>query len=154
MFGSALTDNQLEAMRTYLGNKWLGSIERQIVPGCLEIAQGATLDFGGGDWTLDTVKGAGTIGTANVTVTGSLEAGLTVGGTLTFAEGATIDISCFDKTPVGSEVVFLTADSIVNWPHKVRSRTRMCAPRCVENGDGTVSLVGVLSATRFAIHLR
>ena len=154
MFGSALTDNQLEAMRTYLGNKWLGSIERQIVPGCLEIAQGATLDFGGGDWTLDKIKGAGTIGTANVTVTGSLDAGLTVGGKLTFAEGATIDISCFDKTAIGSEVVFLTADSIVNWPHKVRSRTRMCAPRCVENGDGTVSLVGVLSATRFAIHLR
>ena len=154
MFGSALTDNQLEAMRTYLGNKWLGSIERQIVPGCLEIAQGATLDFGGGDWTLDTVKGTGTIGSANVTVTGSLEAGLTVGGMVTFADGAAIDISCFDKTPVGSEVVFLTADSIVNWPHKVRSRNRMCVPRCVENGDGTVSLVGVLSATRFDIRLR
>lgn len=154
MFGSALTDNQLEAMRTYLGNKWLGSIERQIVPGCLEIAQGATLDFGGGDWTLDTVKGAGTIGTANVTVTGSLEAGLTVGGTVTFAEGATIDLSPFDTAEIGTHVVVLTADKIENWPTKIRSNSRVCALRLVENANGTFSLEGDLSAAGFAIKIR
>ncbi|MBE6382617.1 MAG: tyrosine-protein phosphatase [Lentisphaerae bacterium] len=154
MFGSALSDNQLEAMRTYLGNKWLGSIERQIVPGCLEIAQAATLDFGGGDWTLDTVKGAGTIGTANVTVTGSLEAGLTVGGTVTFAQGATIDLSPFDTAEIGTHVVVLTADKIENWPTKIRSKSRVCALRLVENANGTVSLEGDLSAAGFAIKIR
>ena len=153
-YDHALTSEQIDSIYAYLKAKWLTPGDVSNMPSNILLENGATLDFGGGNWTFDTIKGTGTIGTANVTVTGSLEAGLTVGGTLTFAEGATIDISCFDKTAIGSEVVFLTADSIVNWPHKVRSRNRMCVPRCVENGDGTVSLVGVLSATRFEIRLR
>ena len=100
------------------------------------------------------MKGSGTIGTANIVVEGSIEPGLVVEGSVTFAEGATIDISCFDRSAPVGEVVFLTADSIENWPRKVRSSRRLSALRLVENQDGTVSLVGKVAAIGLGIRLR
>ena len=48
----------------------------------------------------------------------------------------------------------LTADSIENWPRKVRSSRRLSSLRLVENQDGTVSLVGKVAAIGLGIRLR
>lgn len=153
-FDRALTTAEQEALQSYLAVKWLTPCDSANIPSDVLLDEGATLDFGGGTWTFDTVKGAGTIGTANIVVEGSIEPGLVVEGNVTFAEGATIDISCFDRSAPGGDVVFLTADSIENWPRKVRSSRRLAALRLVENQDGTVSLVGKVAAIGLGIRLR
>ena len=154
IFNRRLTDEEIAAVREYLYVKWTTPADVENIPSDVLLEDGATLDFGGGTWTFDTVKGSGTIGTANIVVEGSIEPGLVVEGSVTFAEGATIDISCFDRSAPGGEVVFLTADSIENWPRKVRSSRRLSALRLVENQDGTVSLVGKVAAIGLGIRLR
>ncbi len=154
IFNRRLTDEEIAAVREYLYVKWTTPADVENIPSDVLLEDGATLDFGGGTWTFDTVKGSGTIGTANIVVEGSIEPGLVVEGSVTFAEGATIDISCFDRSAPGGDVVFLTADSIENWPRKVRSSRRLSALRLVENQDGTVSLVGKVAAIGLRILLR
>ncbi len=154
IFNRRLTDEEIAAVREYLYVKWTTPADVDNIPSDVLLEDGATLDFGGGTWTFDTVKGSGTIGTANIVVEGSIEPGLVVEGSVTFAEGATIDISRFDRSAPGGEVVFLTADSIENWPRKVRSSRRLSALRLVENQDGTVSLVGKVAAIGLGIRLR
>ena len=154
IFNRRLTDEEIAAVREYLYVKWTTPADVENIPSDVLLEDGATLDFGGGTWTFDTVKGSGTIGTANIVVEGSIEPGLVVEGSVTFAEGATIDISCFDRSAPGGEVVFLTADSIENWPRKVRSSRRLSSLRLVENQDGTVSLVGKVAAIGLGIRLR
>ena len=153
-FDRALTTAEQAALQSYLAVKWLTPCDSANIPSDVLLEDGATLDFGGGTWTFDTVKGSGTIGTANIVVEGSIEPGLVVEGSVSFTEGATIDISCFDRSAPGGEVVFLTADSIENWPRKVRSSRRLSALRLVENQDGTVSLVGKVAAIGLGIRLR
>ena len=153
-FDRALTTAEQEALQSYLAVKWLTPCDSANIPSDVLLEDGATLDFGGGTWTFDTVKGSGTIGTANIVVEGSIEPGLVVEGSVAFAEGATIDISCLDRSAPGGEVVFLTADSIENWPRKVRSSRRLSSLRLVENQDGTVSLVGTLTYAGFGISFR
>ena len=153
-FDRALTAAEQEALQAYLYAKWFTPADMSNIPSNIMLENNATLDFGGGLWTFDTIKGSGTLGTANIVVTGSMEPGLTVGGAVTFAEGATIDISPYDRTPIGTHVTFLTADSIVGWPKMVRSQYRMCALRIVDNGNGTVSLVGELAAVGFSVFLK
>jgi len=154
IFNRRLTDEEIAAVREYLYVKWTTPADVENIPSDVLLEDGATLDFGGGTWTFDTVKGSGTIGTANIVVEGSIEPGLVVEGNVTFAEGATIDISCFDRSAPGGDVVFLTADSIENWPRKVRSSRRLSSLRLVENQDGTVSLVGKVAAIGLGIRLR
>lgn len=153
-FDHALTEEEMTQIRTYLAAKWFTPADMSNIPPNILLENNATLDFGGGNWTFDTVKGAGTIGTANVTVMASIEPGLTVGGAVTFANGATIDMSAYNKTPAGTLVTFLTADSVVGWPRKVKSKSRSAALRLVDNGNGTVSLVGELAAVGFSVRLR
>ena len=141
-------------MRDYLYVKWCTEADMSNIPSDVLLGNNATLDFGGGTWTFDTVRGAGTIGSADVVVERSIEPGLVVEGGVTFAEGATIDISSYDDVPPGDVVVFLTADSIAGWPSKVRSRKRISVLSLVENQDGTVSLVGTIAPVGFAFHVR
>lgn len=154
VFSRPLEDTEVEKVRDYLYSKWFNPGDVSGVPANLEVAAGATLDFGGGRWTFDTIKGAGAIGTADVTVTGSIDAGVTVGGKLTFGEGARIDISALDAEPVGREVVILTAKEFVNAPAVAMSVKRRASLKTVSNDDGTVSLVGKLDSRGMRLFLR
>ena len=123
-------------------------------PSNIILENNALLDFGGGNWTFDTVKGAGTLGTADVTIAGSIDAGVTVDGEVTFAVGAKIDCSACSSTAAGMKVVFLTAAKITNWPSKARSGKRVFTLCLIENQDGTVSLVGTLASVGCSISIR
>ncbi len=153
-FDRALTEAEITDIYDYLKVKWFECKEIGCVPANLEVADGATLDFGGGSWTFDAIDGAGTIGNANITVNGSIDAGVTVGGTVTFGEDATIDISGYEKTAPGTRVVVLTAKEIVNPPTIATSAKRRVALELVDNEDGTWSLVGTLDTRGMRLYLR
>ena len=154
-FDRALTTDEQVAIQNYLVAKWVDNgDDMSNMPTNLVIENGATIDFGGGWWTFGTITGSGTIGTANVTITGSMDPGLTVGGKVVFANGATINLAALPKSALGTTVTFLTADSIENFPRKVRGGGRISSPCLVDNGDGTVSLVGTVSSDGFSIRLR
>ena len=153
-YDHALTSEQIDSIYDYLKAKWLTPGDVSNIPSNIILENSAALDFGGGSWTFNTIKGAGTIGTANINIIDSIEPGLTVEGSVTFGQNATIDISSLNKVSPGTEVVFLTADSVANWPHKVSSKVRKAIIRLVDNQDGTVSLVGTLDSTGFCAVLR
>ena len=153
-FDRALTAEERVAIQNYLAAKWITKADMSNMPTNLVIENGAMIDFGGGWWTFGTITGSGTIGTANVTITGSMDPGLTVGGKVVFANGATINLAALPKSALGTTVTFLTAESIENFPRKVRGGGRISSPRLVDNGDGTVSLVGIVSSAGFKITLR
>ena len=154
VFARRLVTAEREAIRDYLYGKWLLSYDLSNLPENLLVEEGATIDYGGGEWTFAKVGGAGTIANANITVTGTIEPGLTVGGIVTFAPGAKFDISPLDDVANGTEVVFLTANGIVGWPLRATSGKHSARLSLVDNGDGTVSLVGTLTASGFLFNVR
>lgn len=124
--------------------------------GVFEVLNGANLaKYGGGSWTFAAIKGAGTIGNANVTVTGSVQPGLVVDGTLTFGAGSGIDFSTLPKPAEGDEIVLVTCNGLVgdpavlNW--KFGNKIKL---QSVDNGNGTVSVVGTVICGGFSIMLK
>jgi len=153
-FDRALTVAEQDALQSYLSVKWFTAADMSNIPRNIAIENNSTIDFGGGYWTFDTVTGTGTIGNANVVITGSIQPGLTVGGTVTFAENARFDMSPYEMGATGQQIVFLTAEKIENAPDKARGESRIAHLALVDNGDGTVSLVGVLQSAGFSFKLR
>lgn len=143
MFDKGLTDEELSAVRTYLHTKWFTPFDGTTVPSNIALENDARLDFGGGTWTFESVKGAGTIGNANVVVSDGIEPGLVIEGTVTFADGAGFDFASLDVQPAFGDMVLLTCNGIVgepalkNWKYP----TRALKLRTQDNGDGTVSIV-------------
>ena len=154
VFASRLSTADRETIRDYLYNKWLISYDLENLPDNILVREGATIDYGGGQWTFTTVKGTGTIANANVVVARTIEPGLTVGGMVTFAPGARFDISPLDNFANGTEVVFLTANKIEAWPPRASSSKHAATLSLVQNADGTVSLVGTLASAGFSFYLR
>ncbi len=156
MFDKALSDEELAAVRAYLHTKWFTPFDGTTVPSNLSLENGARIDFGGGSWTFDTITGTGTIGNANVTVEDSIAPGLVIEGTVTFAPGAGFDLSSIVEKPALGDMVLLTCkgvrgESVVkNWAFK----TRTLRLRTVDNGDGTVSIVGNVRDVGLMIILR
>jgi len=144
IFNRKLTDEEQAAVRDYLYTKWYTAADMSNIPANLTLENGARIDFGGGSWTFDKITGAGTIGNANVTVEDSIAPGLVIEGTVTFAPGAGFDLSSIVEKPALGDMVLLTCkgvrgESVVkNWAFK----TRTLRLRTVDNGDGTVSIVG------------
>ena len=124
-------------MRDYLYAKWFTPGDISNIPSSLALADGVLFDLGGGDWTFATITGAGTIGSANVTVTGSVQPGLVVDGALAFASGATLDVAGLSAAPD----VFLTAKSITGAPASVQIGGETVKLRVKDNKNGTFSLV-------------
>ena len=153
-FDRALTQAEQDAMFNYLKLKWFSSGDASNIPQNMSLEENGRIDFGGGSWTFNTIKGTGTIVNATVVVTGTVEPGLVVEGGVVFAPGATIDISPLESLPTGTHVVFMTANSIAGYPARVKSNGRMSYVSLVDNGDGTVSLVGVIGVHAMSIHLR
>ena len=154
-FDKALTDEEMTEVRTYLYNKWFTDADMSNIPANVALENNATLDFGGGSWTFAAIKGAGTIGNANVTVTSSVQPGLVVDGTLTFGAGSGIDFSTLPKPAEGDEIVLVTCNgltgdpAVLNW--KFGNKIKLQA---VDNGDGTVSVVGTVICGGFSIMLK
>ena len=153
-YDHALTEEEVSAVYSYLQAKWFTPVDLDNIPSSILLKNNATLDFGGGSWTFDKIKGAGTIGTADVTVTGSIDAGVTVEGDVTFSDGAGIDISSLDNAAAGTTVELLTANSATGYPPRVVSGKRMVDVKTRTNADGTVTLYGTLVTKGFNIRLR
>ena len=156
MFDKALSDEELAAVRAYLHTKWFTPFDDTTVPSNLALGNDARLDFGGGTWTFESVKGAGTIGNANVTVEDSVEPGLVVEGTVDFGDNAGFDFSSIHEKPDPGVIVLLTCTgftgeaAIKNWnfpSQSIRLRT-------VDNNDGTVSVVAVIRNRAMRIFVR
>ena len=156
MFDKALNDEELSAVRTYLHTKWFTPFDGTTVPSDVRLENGARLDFGGGSWAFDTVKGAGTIGDADVTIAGSVEPGLAVEGVVTFAEGAGVDLSRIAEKPAPGDIVLVTCRGVEGEPvvKNWRFDNMLFRLRTIDNGDGTVSLVGNVKSRGFSVFLR
>ena len=156
IFNRKLTDEEQAAVRDYLYTKWYTAADMSNIPANLTLENDARLDFGGGTWTFESVKGAGTIGNANVVVSDGIEAGLVIEGTVTFADGAGFDFASLDKQPAFGDMVLLTCNGIVgepalkNWKYP----TRALKLRTQDNGDGTVSIVGNVRNKGTALFIR
>lgn len=156
MFDKALSDEELAAVRAYLHTKWFTPFDGTTVPSNIALENGARIDFGGGSWAFDKITGAGTIGNANVTVADSVEPGLVVEGTVDFGDNAGFDFSSIHAKPDPGDIVLLTCTgfsgepAIKNWNFPSRS-LRL---RTVDNNDGTVSVVAVISNRAMKIFVR
>jgi len=156
MFDKALSDEELAAVRAYLHTKWFTPFDGTTVPSNIALKNGARIDFGGGTWTFESVKGAGTIGNANVTVEDSVEPGLVVEGTVDFGDNAGFDFSSIHEKPNTGVIVLLTCTgftgeaAIKNWnfpSQSIRLRT-------VDNNNGTVSVVADIRNRGMMIRVR
>ncbi len=157
IFNRKLTDEELAAVRDYLYTKWYTAADMSNIPANLTLENDARLDFGGGSWTFGTVKGAGTLGNADVTILDSVEPGLVVEGTVTFAEGAGIDLSSIVEKPQTGEIVLVTCNNIAgepvvkNWQFGSRPVLKI---QTVDNQNGTVSIVGLVRNTGLRVLFR
>lgn len=95
VFDKALTDAELETMRTYLKNKWFGDGENVTLPTRMELENNPTIDLNGVDLTLASIAGGGTLTNGTVAITGAIIA--TAGAAL--AIDCDVDITNASITP-------------------------------------------------------
>ena len=156
IFNRKLTDEEQAAVRDYLYTKWYTAADMSNIPANLTLENDARLDFGGGTWTFESVKGAGTIGNANVTVEDSVEPGLFVEGTVDFGDNAGFDFSSIHEKPNTGVIVLLTCTgftgeaAIKNWNFPSQS-IRL---RIVDNNNGTVSVVADIRNRGMKVYVR
>ena len=145
VFDKALSEEELADVRSYLATKWLKTPEVPLdtLPSSVAFSgEDAVYNLGGGDWTLDSITGAGTISNANVTVAGTITVTvkddgtidpLVIDGSLTLGEGAKLVVKNAKKLSAGTALDAITATggisgafaSVETEPAEVSMRARV-----------------------------
>jgi len=97
VFDTALDDALRQNVEAYLRDKWQSG-----VPGRIEVAVGAVLDLDGAVQEVTAVSGGGTVSNGTLSVTGSLSPAGTAVGTLGVADVALSGVLRVDVTPAGT----------------------------------------------------